>query len=163
MFSLGDVGVVALICWTLRRYVTAAGTFFAVGEEGPSGADDLKWCVVTRCDSLRVVKTRVISPLNCYIAHMRKLVPFSGVILEQLDAEPVGIIENAALNCFWRLLVSVVKRCMAERKIAYVEGDADYNILALCIRGVFPKCLMRGSVRFYVFARKRHPMSFLRF
>ena len=136
--SLGDIANVCLLCWPLEHYDTPSGRYFTLGEEKAAASANFIWLPCLSFANIRVVPTRVCSPLRLFISTGYKLQSFAGVVL-QATSPAADVFVYAATCAFWKLPLTTIKRVCLEVDCGFVDGDSEVQILHSLLKHLLPK------------------------
>ena len=136
--SLGHVGFTQLLGLRCQQRTTATGVRFLTLPTEASSDFVVRWFSVLDWDQFEVYPGRVVSPRHLFMSSARKLSTGQGVVFAMDPAGSCGVVHNAAINCFWQLSLTELRKVALELGVI-VEGKGLFPHLNALLRNAFPK------------------------
>eukprot|EP00969_Alexandrium_andersonii_P002069 91443-Alexandrium_andersonii.AAC.1 len=124
VISLGDVGSVLVLAWSLRHHTGPFGNAYTLEHEDTKGC--LRYLPVLDWDTWEVVPSKVISPLHAECFRLGAASTLPPGLAVWGTSSPVHPLENGGHHCFWQLPMTMIKKIMRAEGLVVPRTMTDY-------------------------------------
>ena len=136
LLSLGDLGAVLVLGWTLDLREGKAGLVLELRHTGDPN-NCLEHLLCLDWDEWEVPPTTPVSPVHMQVLCKKGLPGAAPGLAYLATDEPTSVLSAAALACFVGLSMTMVKRVMRAEGLAVPRGQTDLA----CLTALLAHCL----------------------